>query len=92
MQPISSALAVPEADIGNQPHSKNCIRIKDLGYIAGKRLSLYGEHFEIVSDPFTEDDCVAVRATSGNDPTIRTIRLPVSLLVGLKDLSPEHLS
>jgi hypothetical protein len=33
---------------------------------------------------------VAVRATSGSDPTIRTVRLPVSILVGLTDLFPKH--
>ena len=81
-----------ETNTGEQPHSMRCARIKHLGYIAGKRLNLYGEHFEMVSDPFTEGDCVAVRAISGNDPTIRTIRLPVSILVGLTDLFPKHLS
>ena len=46
---------------------------------------MYGERFEIVSDPFDEGDCVAVRATSGNDPEIRTLRLPIAILVGLAD-------
>jgi len=46
---------------------------------------MYGERFEIVSDPFNEGDCIAVRATSGNDPAIRTLRLPVAILVGLSD-------
>ena len=93
MQPFSSpSTAVPGTDNGDQPHSRSCERIKDLGYVEGRRVNLYGEHFKIVSNPFTEDDCVAVRATSGNDPTIRTIRLPVSLLVGLTDLFPESVS
>ena len=64
----------------------------DLGYIAGKHVNLYGEHFEIASDPFVNGDWVAVRVMSENDPTIRTIRLPVSLLVGLTNLLPRHLS
>jgi len=46
---------------------------------------MYGERFEIVSDPFDEGDCVAVNATSGNDPEIRTLRLPIAILVGLGD-------
>jgi hypothetical protein len=46
---------------------------------------MYGERFEIVSDPFTEDDCIAVRATGGKGPEIRTLRLPVTILVGLSD-------
>jgi hypothetical protein len=48
-------------------------------------IKLYGEHFEIVSDPFDQGDCVAVRATSRNDPEIRTLRLPIAILVGLSD-------
>lgn len=51
---------------------------------------MYGERFEIVSDPFDEDDCVAVRATSGNDPEIRTLRLPIAILVGLADRFPRR--
>ena len=64
----------------------------DLGYSAGKRVNLYGEHFEIASDPFIDGDWVAVRAISGDDPTIQTIRLPVSILLGLTDLLPRHVS
>lgn len=81
-----------KADFCDQPNSRNCARIKNLGYVAGKRLNLYGEHFEMVSDPFIEDDCVVVRAISGNDPTIRTVRLPVSILLGMTDLFPKHVS
>jgi len=46
---------------------------------------MYGQRFEIVSDPFDEGDCIVVRATSGNDPEVRTLRLPVAILVGLGD-------
>jgi len=46
---------------------------------------MYGERFAIVSDPFDEDDCIAVRATSGNDPAVRTLRLPTAILVGCED-------
>jgi len=42
----------------------------------------------MVSGLFAEGDCVAVRAISGNQ-TIRTIRLPVSIILGLKDLVPK---
>lgn len=79
----------PETSINGQPHSSSCGKMKDLGYIAGKRLNLYGEHFEIVSDPFAEGNGVAVRVISGDNPTIRTIRLPAALLMGLPDLLPR---
>jgi hypothetical protein len=46
---------------------------------------MYGERFAIVSDPFDEGDCIAVRATSGSDPAVRTLRLPIAILVGRQD-------
>lgn len=73
----------------NQPHYKSCERLIDLGYVAGKRVTLYGEHFEIASDPFIDGNWVAVRVTSESDPTIQTIRLPVSILLGLTNLLPK---
>jgi hypothetical protein len=85
-----SSPTLPEIPLTEQPHSRGWERLKDLGFIAGKRVSLYGEIFEIASDPFIDGDWVAVRVTGENDPTIRTIRLPVSILVGLADSSPKH--
>ena len=75
--------------IAERSPSENCVRIKKLGYIAGKHMDLYGEHIELVSDPFEEGDNVAVRAVSANNPTVRTIELPVSILVGWEDLFEE---
>ncbi len=65
--------------------SDSCVKIKDLGFKTSKHVKMYGERFEIVSDPFDEGDCIAVRATSGNNPEIRTLRLPTKLLVGKAD-------
>ena len=84
---LSPRTDVSDFDMRGRPHS--CTRIKDLGYIAGKRLNLYGEHFQMISDPFTEEDGVAVQVVSEDNPTVRTIRLPVSILVGLSDLHPQ---
>ena len=81
--------AYPDRTSSNQQHSKSCDRLMDLGYIAGKRVNLYGEHFEIASDPFIDGAWVAVRVTSENDSTIQTIRLPLSILLGLTNLLPE---
>jgi hypothetical protein len=66
--------------------SENCAHIKKLGYIAGKHMNLYGEHMELVSDPFVEGDCVAVHAISSSNHNVRTIDLPISILAGWEDL------
>jgi len=73
----------------NQPQSRNCERLMELGYVAGKRVKLYGEHFEIASDPFIDGNWVAVRVIREDDPTIQTIRLPLSILLGLTNLTPH---
>jgi hypothetical protein len=65
---------------------KNCARIRDLGFRASKHIKLYGEDFELVSDPFIEGDYTTVHAFSRNDPEVRELRLPASILVGLPDL------
>lgn len=69
--------------------AENCARIKKLGYIAGKHMDLYGEHLELVSNPFEEGDCVAVHAVSEKNPTERTVELPISILAGCEDLFQE---
>ncbi len=65
--------------------SESCAKIKALGFTASKHIKMYGEHFEIVSDPFSDGDCIAVHAISGNDSEIRTLRLPIAVLVGSED-------
>ena len=63
----------------------SCAKIRDLGFRASMHIKMYGERFEIVSDPFNDGDGVAVRATSANHPAVRTLRLPIAILVGLAD-------
>lgn len=87
MSHLSPALS--EAAVSNPSHPSTCQRIMALGYVAGKHVSLYGEHFEIVSDPFVDGNWVAVRVRSQNDPTIQTIRLPVRILLGISNLLPN---
>ena len=68
---------------------EDCVRIKDLGYSRSHHIRMYGEQFDIVSDPFQQGSGVAVQVTTAQEPTERTLRLPTSILVGLKDLLPK---
>jgi hypothetical protein len=65
--------------------SEKCAKIKDLGFSPPKHIKMYGERFAIISDPFRDGNCIVVRATAGNDPAIRILRLPSALLVGSAD-------
>lgn|GEM_PF-3344733 len=64
---------------------ENCARIKALGFKTSTRIKMYGERFELVSDPFVEGDYTTIHATSGDSQGSRPLRLPVSILVGLPD-------
>jgi hypothetical protein len=63
--------------------SDTCAKLKNLGFTTSKHIKMYGERFEIVSEPFVEGDFIAVRAVSGHDPAIRILLLPTAILVGL---------
>jgi hypothetical protein len=82
------SISSPAHAVVRSPSAK-CARIKELGYIAGKHMNLYGERMEFVSDPFEDGDCVAVRAFSTTNPTVRTINLPISILPLWEDLLPK---
>jgi hypothetical protein len=57
-----------------------CARIKRLGYSASRRVRIYGEEFELLSDPFPQEDQIAVRARANGDSGVRILRLPVTLV------------
>ena len=66
----------------------DCVRIKALGYSSSHHIKMYGKRFEIVSDPFPAGNGVGVHVITLEEPTERTLRLPTSILLGLKDLLP----
>jgi hypothetical protein len=82
---LDAQAAGAEGDRCEQSRSKRCAKIKDLGFASSRHIKMYGESFEIVSDPFSDGDGVAVRAISGADPQVRTLRLPTTILVGSGD-------
>jgi hypothetical protein len=60
--------------------AKTCAHVKHLGYEISKRIRLYGEEFEVVSDPFPEAGGIAVHVTTKKNSSIRVLRLPVTVL------------
>jgi hypothetical protein len=57
-----------------------CARIKHLGYVAFRRVRIYGEEFELLSDPFPEADRIAIRAKAKGESSVRILRLPVTIV------------
>lgn len=68
---------------------EDCVRIKDLGYASSHPMRMYGQQFEIVSDPIPDGNGVSVQVTSAAEPAQHTLRLPTSILVGFKDFFPK---
>ena len=66
--------------------AEKCARVTELGFIASKHIRMYGERFQLISDPFVDGDFTTVYAISLNHPEVRELRLPVSILVGLPNL------
>ncbi len=57
-----------------------CERLKTLGYAESKRIRIYGEEFEVVSNPFPEGKGIAVRAQPAHKRETRILQLPLPIL------------
>lgn len=61
-----------------------CAGVKRLGYGAKQTVRLYGEEFEVISDPFPESGGIAVTVRMKKSNNIRTVQLPATLLQSVK--------
>jgi hypothetical protein len=61
-----------------------CARVKNLGYTTSKRVRLYGEEFEVVSEPFPQANGIAVHVKSRRDENIRVLQLPATVIQTVK--------
>ena len=57
-----------------------CEKLKHLGFARSKQIKLYGEQFELLSDPFLHESGIAVQAARGDGKPPRTIKLPLPSL------------
>ena len=83
--PLFEPIGAPNLRSASRAPADKCARVKDLGYVASKRITMYGQRLELVSDPVQEGDGIVVEVISGNDPTLRRLQLPVSILLSSSD-------
>lgn len=57
-----------------------CNQIKQRGYTVSQVVRIYGEEFEILSDPFPNEEGVAVQVRSRRTSQVRALQLPASLV------------
>ena len=62
-----------------------CARIKQHGYAESQVVRIYGEEFEILSDPFPNEAGVAVHVRSRRTAQVRALQLPATLVHRAKD-------
>ena len=61
-----------------------CDNVKRLGYCASQSIRLYGEQFEVISDPFPESGGIAVSVKTKEGDGIRLLQLPATVLQSVK--------
>jgi hypothetical protein len=62
-------------------HSRLCERLKRLGFAQENQMKLYGEEFELLSDPLVMgDDLVFVDAIEKKSRQVRRIRIPLPIV------------
>ena len=59
---------------------KICDRLKQLGYAQSKRIRIYGQEFEVISNPFPQGKGVAVQAQPKGSKQARVLQLPLPVL------------
>ena len=64
-----------------------CDSVKRLGYGVSQSIRLYGEEFEVISDPFPESGGVAVSVRTKKGDGIRTLHLPATVLQSVRGQS-----
>jgi hypothetical protein len=64
-----------------------CDQIKLRGYARSQVVRIYGEEFEILSDPFPNNEGVAVQVRSRRTAQVRALQLPATLIPSGQDRS-----
>jgi hypothetical protein len=60
--------------------SEVCVQLQKMGYAESKRIRIYGQDFEAVSNPFPNGDGIAIRAFSKRETQERTLQLPLPVV------------
>lgn len=57
-----------------------CERLKALGYAHQKRIRVYGEEFDLTSNPIADGTGFAIEAVSRKSGHARMLRIPLSIV------------
>lgn len=68
------------AEVEYSHDRETCRKLISLGYGRLNRVRLYGQELQLVSDPFPQEDGIAIEVVGRNESTSRTLKLPLSVL------------
>jgi len=57
-----------------------CDQLQKMGYAQSKRIRIYGQEFEAVSNPFPNGAGIAIRAFSKRETQARILQLPLPVV------------
>jgi hypothetical protein len=67
-----------------------CARLQELGFAREKHIKLYGEEFELVSNPVPDGNGFAVKGLTSGSNKVRRVRIPLTLVqTAHKELAPH---
>ncbi|HUA15787.1 MAG TPA: hypothetical protein VMG31_10830 [Verrucomicrobiae bacterium] len=61
-----------------------CTSVKRLGFAARQSIRLYGEEFELLSDPFPEAGGIAVQVKAKRTADVRVLQLPATVVQAVR--------
>ncbi len=57
-----------------------CDRLKKMGYAESHHIRIYGQEFDLISNPFPQGNGIAIQAVSTKEKQTRTLQLPLPIL------------
>jgi len=70
---------------GSLPAAEVCAQIKHFGYAVSQIIRIYGEEFEVLSDPFPSEGGVAIHVRSHRTLQTRVLQLPATVIHRVKE-------
>jgi len=61
-----------------------CAGVKRLGYGANQKIRLYGEEFQVISDPFPDAGGIAISVKTAKGERVRALRIPITVLQSVR--------
>ena len=65
---------------GSLTATEVCARIRQFGYAVSQRIRIYGEEFDVLSDPFPSDGGIAIHVRSKRTLQARVLQLPATVI------------